>query len=307
MSNILSIFQFSFIQNAFLAGSIVAIAAALLGYFLVVRGLTFAGHALSNIGFAGAAGAVLVGIQPVYGLLAFTIGASVAISLLGSEIRERDIAIGVIMTFALGMGILFLSLYQGYAEQAYSILFGTILGITREDVLTSALTCLVLIAVLIIIGRPLLFSSFQPEVSEARGVPIRFIGAIFLVIVASAVSICMQVVGVLLIFALLVGPPATAVHFTTRPGLALVIAVALGLGYTWLGILLAINSTWPVSFFISILSFGVYLPVRLFSSLEKKRGSFSGLQNHPVQAPASNPEQPLSLHFERDEEEDRHV
>ncbi len=103
----------------------------MLGYFLVVRGLTFAGHALSNIGFAGAAGAVLVGVHPVYGLLAFTVGASLAISLLGKEIRERDIAIGVIMTFALGLGILFLSLYHGYAEQAYSILFGTILGISR--------------------------------------------------------------------------------------------------------------------------------------------------------------------------------
>ena len=112
----LAVFQYPFIQNAFLAGSLVAITTGILGYFLVVRGLTFAGHALSNIGFAGAAGAVLLGVPPVIGLLAATVGAGLAISVLGREIRERDVAIGVIMTFALGLGILFLSLYHGYAD-----------------------------------------------------------------------------------------------------------------------------------------------------------------------------------------------
>jgi zinc/manganese transport system permease protein len=263
---VFTILQFPFIQNAFLAGSVVAVAAALLGYFLVVRGLTFAGHALSNIGFAGAAGAVLVGVDPVFGLLTFTVGASLGIALLGKEIRERDIAIGVIMTLALGMGVLFLSLYQGYAEQAYSILFGTILGITRAEVLASAASSLVLVGLLAAFARPLLFSSFDPEVAEARGVPVRLVGAVFLVLVALAVTMAVQVVGVLLIFALLVGPAATAARLTPRPGLAIGLAVALGLAYTWVGILLAANSNWPVSFFISILSFGVYLAVRLVST-----------------------------------------
>ena len=119
----LAVFQYPFIQNAFLAGSLVAVVSGILGYFLVVRGLTFAGHALSSIGFAGAAGAILLGVSPVIGLLVSTLGAGLAISALGREIRERDVAIGVIMTFALGLGILFLSLYHGYAEQAYSILW----------------------------------------------------------------------------------------------------------------------------------------------------------------------------------------
>jgi len=266
-----NLLQYPFIQNAFLAGSVVAVAAGLLGYFLVVRGLTFAGHALSNIGFAGAAGAVLAGVHPVYGLLAFTIGASLAISLLGKEIRQRDIAIGVVMTFSLGMGILFLSLYHGYAEQAYSILFGTILGISRVDVLASAVFSLALIAILAVLARPLLFSSFDPEVAEARGVPVRLIGSAFLILTALAISMAVQVVGVLLIFALLVGPAATAIRVTARPGRAIALAVGLGLSYTWLGILLAANSTWPVSFFISMLSFGVYLPVRLLSSQGRRR------------------------------------
>ncbi len=248
-----------------------AVAAGLLGYFLVVRGLTFAGHALSNIGFAGAAGAVLAGVHPVYGLLAFTVGASLAISLLGKEIRQRDIAIGVVMTFSLGMGIFFLSLYHGYAEQAYSILFGTILGISRGDVLASAAFSLAIIAILAVLARPLLFSSFDPEVAEARGVPVRLVGAAFLILTALAISMAVQVVGVLLIFALLVGPAATAIRLTARPGRAIALAVGLGLAYTWVGILLAANSAWPVSFFISMLSFGVYLPIRLLSRRGRTR------------------------------------
>jgi len=260
-----SVFQYSFIQNAFMAGSVVAVAAALLGYFLVIRGLTFAGHALSNVGFAGAAGAVLVGIPPVYGLLIFTVGASVIISLIGKQIRERDVAVGVVMTFALGLGILFLSLYNGFAERAYSILFGTILGISRDDVIVTAIFSSLIIIGLGILARPLMFSSFDSGVAEARGVPVRALGVAFLILVALAVSVAVQVVGILLIFTLLVGPAATANRLTSQPARAMLLAIFLALAYTWLGILLAANTVWPVSFFIATLSFGVYLPVRLLS------------------------------------------
>ncbi|MGB8213848.1 MAG: metal ABC transporter permease [Anaerolineales bacterium] len=260
-----AVFQYPFIQNAFLAGSLVAIMAGILGYFLIVRGLTFAGHALSSIGFAGAAGAVLLGIAPVFGLLVSTVAASLAISALGRDIRERDVAIGVIMTFALGLGILFLSLYQGYAEQAYSILFGTIVGISRRDVLVTAGLSLGVLAILALVGRPLLFSSFDPILAEARGLPVQLLGSLFLVLVAITVSIAIQVIGVLLVFALLVGPAATAIRLVRSPAAAIGVSIGLGLVYTWLGILLAANATWPVSFYITTLAFGVYLPVRLLS------------------------------------------
>lgn len=260
-----SLFQYPFIQNAFLAGSLVAIVAAVVGYFLLTRGLTFAGHALSHIGFAGAAGALVLGIDPVIGLLVFTISAGIGIALLGRQLRERDVTIGVIMTLMLGIGALCISLYSGYAERAYSILFGAILGISRADVLITAGFCVATLVFLAFIFRPLLFSSFDPEVAEARGVPVRALAVIFLVMVAVTVSMSVQVVGVLLIFTLLVGPAATASRLTSQPMNAILLAVILGLSYTWIGIFLAINGTWPVSFYIATIAFATYLPVRILA------------------------------------------
>lgn len=213
----------------------------------------------------------MLGVSPVIGLLTATVGAGLAISVLGREIRERDVAIGVIMTFALGLGILFLSLYHGYAEQAYSILFGTIVGISRSDVWVTAGLSAGLITIMALVERPLLFSSFNSELAKARGLPVRLLGSLFLVLVAVTVSIAMQVIGVLLVFALLVGPPATAIRLVRRPASAIGLSIMLGLVYTWLGILLAANSTWPVSFYITTLAFGIYLPVRYLSKYRTER------------------------------------
>jgi len=271
MWNIFDLLQYQFMQNAFIAGSIVAIIAAAIGYFVILRGLTFAGHSLGYIGFAGAAGAVLLGIDPVFGLLAFTIGAAIGIGIAGKEVRERDIAIGIITMLGLGLGVLFLALYTGYAEQAYSILFGTIVGISRTDVLVTALASIVVGGILLFIFRPLLFSSLDEEMAEARGVPVRLLSILFLVLVAMVVSISVQIIGVLLIFTLLIGPAATASRLTHRPARAIWLAVILGLFYTWLGIFIAANNNWPVSFCIATLSFGVYLPVRLLSPYWSKR------------------------------------
>ncbi|GAC1568228.1 MAG: metal ABC transporter permease [Ktedonobacteraceae bacterium] len=266
------ILQYPFIQHALFAGSCVAVVAAVVGYFMIVRGLTFAGHALPNIGFAGAAGAVLLGIDPVIGLFAFTIGAGIGIGLLGRRVNERDTAIGIIMTFALGLGILFLSLYSGYAERVYSILFGQIVGISQRDVLITAVSSALTFILILVLFRPLLFSSFDPEVAEARGVPVRLMTVILLVIIAITVSLAVQVVGALLVFTLLVGPAATASRIVRSPLSAMIVAIALGLCYTCLGIIWAANNgIWPVSFYIASLSFGVYLPVRLLSPLWRGR------------------------------------
>ena len=261
----LVLIQYPFIQNAFLAGSLISVVAAIVGYFLLTRGLTFAGHALSEIGFTGAAGALVLGIDPVWGLFAFTVIGGIGIAVLGKQLRERDLTIGIIMTFMLGIGAFFISLYNGYAQRAYSILFGTILGISTIDVFITLIFSVGTLIVLTIIFRPLLFSSFDPEVAEAKGVPVSLLAIIFLILVAITVSISVQVVGVLLIFTLLVGPAATAARLTHVPIKAIGLAIIMGLFYTWFGIFMAINGTVPVSFYIASISFVVYLPVRLFS------------------------------------------
>ncbi len=260
-----SVLQYQFIQNALLAGSLVAVVSAFAGYFLLTRGLTFAGHALSHVGFAGAAAALVLGVDPIFGMLVFTVAAGIGIGILSKRLNERDINIGILLAFVLGLGALFIALYNGYAERAYSILFGTILGISKNDILITSIFSLVTLIALLVIFRPLLFSSFDPEVAEARGVPVKFLGIIFLILVAITVSMAVQVVGVLLVFTLLVGPAATAIRLVHKPVTAIILAMALGLLYTWLGILLASGNNWPVSFYIATLSFAVYLPVRLLS------------------------------------------
>ncbi len=264
----LDILQYQFIQNALLGGICVAIIAAITGYFLIVRGLTFAGHALPNIGFAGAAGAVLLGIDPIFGLFAFTIAAGIGIGLLGRSVRERDITIGMLMTFALGLGLMFLALYSGYAERVYSILFGTILGISGLDVIVTAISSVVTIGMILVLFRPLLFSTFDPEVAQARGVPVRLLSVLFLVLVAITISLSIQVMGALLVFTLLVGPAATAIRIVQRPLWTLLLSVCLGLVYVILAIILAANNgEWPVSFYVATIAFVLYLPVRLLSPL----------------------------------------
>jgi zinc/manganese transport system permease protein len=293
------ILQYPFIQNALLAGSLVAVVAAIMGYFLIVRGLTFAAHALPNIGFAGAAGAVLLGLDPVLGLFAFTIGAGIGIGLLGKKAGERDTSIGVIMTFALGLGLLFLSLYSGYAERVYNILFGQIIGISQQDVLITALASLLTLLMVLLLFRPLLFSSFDPEVAQARGLPVRLLSLAFLTLLAITVSLAVQVVGALLVFTLLVGPAATASRIARSPLWAIVLAVILGVSYTLLGIYLAaLSLIWPVSFFIATISFGVYLPVRLLSPRwmgRHDRQSTRPTRKHSALAPGSAAQDTMSV------------
>jgi len=255
--------QYPFMVNAYLVGTIVSILAGVVGFFVVTRGVSFAAHALSHVGFAGAAGAVLVGIDPLMGLIVFCLGAALVMGLLGERLRGRDVAIGVVTAFSLGLGTLFLKLYTRYASEVISILFGTILGVSvQEVVVTLALGLLTVIAV-VAIYRPLLFASIDPEVAEARGVPVRMLSIVFLLVVALAVAQAVQVVGVLLIFTLMVAPPATAQYLMRTPGRAVMLGAALALVETWIGITLAYYWSLPVSFFIATLSCGIYVAARL--------------------------------------------
>ena len=217
VSDLQSMWQYDFMRHAFEAGTIVAIIAGIIGYFIVLRRSSFAAHALSHIGFAGAAGAVLLGINPIVGLLVFTSGGGFAIAMLGSKAASRDVQIGTVLAFMLGLGVLFISLYSGYATEAYSLLFGEILGISSGDVLVTLIAALVLLAAVAILYRPLLFTSLDEDVAEAKGVSIFWIGVAFMLLIAIATSIAVQVVGVLLIFALMVTPAAVAQRMTNVP------------------------------------------------------------------------------------------
>jgi zinc/manganese transport system permease protein len=263
LDDIAALFHYEFMVHAFEAGTIVAIVAGAIGYFVVLRGSAFAAHALSHIGFAGATGAVVLAINPIFGLLAFTLGSGVAIGALGNRLHARDVTIGIVLAWTLGLGVLFISLYTGYATEAYAILFGLILGISANDVIVTLVAGVVTIAALIAIYRPLLFASIDEELASAKGVPVTALSIGFMAILAVAVTEAVQVVGVLLIFALIVTPAAIAVRFTSRPFAAIGTGILLALAFTWAGLAIAYYSPHPVSFFITSLAFLTYVVVRV--------------------------------------------
>ncbi|HUC10604.1 MAG TPA: metal ABC transporter permease [Stellaceae bacterium] len=245
-------FDFEFMRTAFLAGGIVAVAAGAVGFFLVLRNLVFAGHALSHVGFAGATGSILIGIAAFWGLLAFSVAAAVAMGLLGDRLRHRDVAIGIAL--ALGFGVLFLSLYTASATEATAILFGNLLAIGSDTFWgLLAMTVATLLA-LAVLSRPLLFATLEPELAEAKGVSLRLVSVLFLTIVAIAVAEAAQVVGVLLVFALMVGPAAAAQRLVSRLGVGVAVAVLLAVLETWGGLALAYVTDWPTTFWIVLLS-----------------------------------------------------
>jgi len=255
--------HYQFMVNAFEAGTLVAIVAGITGYFVVLRRSAFTAHAFSEIGFAGAAAAVLVNVAPIAGLLGGSITGGLAIAALGRRATNRDTQIGIVLAFSLGMGLLFISLYTGYATEAYSILFGEILGVSRDQVLLTVGACVAILAGIGLVYRPLLFASLDEDVAEAKGMPMLFLGTFFMLIVAVAVSFAVQVTGVLLIFSLMVTPAATAQYLSRRPQTAIIISTGIALMATWVGLFVAFYTPYPVSFFITAIVFGLYLAVRL--------------------------------------------
>jgi zinc/manganese transport system permease protein len=264
------LFHYPFMVHAFEAGTIVAILAGAIGYFVVLRGSAFAAHALSHVGFAGATGAVVLGISPVFGLLAFTLVSGATIGALGNRMRSRDVTIGIVLAWTLGLGVLFISLYRGYATEAYALLFGQILGISATDVAITLVAGIVTVAGLIAVYRPLLFSSVDEELASAKGVPVSVLSVVFMAILAIAVTEAVQVVGVLLIFALIVTPAAIAVRFTSRPPVAILIGIGLALLFTWFGLAIAYYSPHPVSFFITSLAFATYVAIRASEPIRRR-------------------------------------
>jgi zinc/manganese transport system permease protein len=257
-----AIFAYDFMRNAFLAGTIVAIIAGAVGYFVVLRRSSFAAHGLSHAGFTGAAGAVLFGINPIVGLLAFTVGGALLMGSLGRRTNNRDVEIGTVLAFMLGLGILFISLYSGYATEAYSLLFGEILGISSASVIITLIAGCMILIMLAVLYRPLVFTSLDEDVAEAKGVPLSLVSVGFMVLVGVATSIAVQVVGVLLIFALMVTPAAIAMRFTKRPSNGMMLSVIIALFVTWISLFVSFYLPYPVSFFITSIVFALYILAR---------------------------------------------
>lgn len=264
-----NMWQFGFMRNALIAGTIISIVAGVVGYFVVIRRLSFAAHALSHAGFAGAAGAVLFGVNPLFGLLAFTIAGGLTIGSLGKKVINRDVQTGSVLAFMLGLGVLFISLYKGYASETYSILFGEILGISKLSLIISIVVAVLVLLTILLIFRPLLFSSLDEEVAEAKGIKTTFIGLVFMLVLAITTSIAVQVVGVLLIFALLVTPAAVAQKLTKGPIGGIIVSVIISLSSTIIGLFLSFYISFPVSFFIIAIVFIEYISANLYFKFAK--------------------------------------
>jgi zinc/manganese transport system permease protein len=262
------LFPYHSMQNAYIAGILVAFAAGMMGYFVVLRHQSFAAHSLANIGFAGATGAILFGIPLVVGLFIAGTLAALGIQTLNLGARERhhnDIAVGAVFTASLALGYLFiyLSAYTGkHTAKVEAVLFGNVLGISDADVSLMVWSTLVLGGIMFCIARPLFFASVDPDVAAARSVPVRTLAIIYLILLALVVAIAVQIIGVLLIFALLVTPAAIAQDITTRPAKTVIVAMILALLFMWTGLAVGSIVQYSVGFFTTTIAFGTYLVVK---------------------------------------------
>ena len=261
------LFQFHFMVNAFRAGTAVAIAAAAVGWFMVLRQQTFAGHTLAVVGFPGASGAIWLGVSAGLGYFAFCIATALVIAALprtpGGGASEESAVIGTVQAFALAAGFLFVSLYGGFLNGVTSLLFGSFLGITDDQVVALAVVAVAAVAALAVVYRPLFFASVDPDVASARGVRARVLSTVFLVVLGVAVAEASQITGALLVFALLVVPAATAQVLTARPGVSFALALVFAVAITWAGLACAYYSPYPVGFWTTTIAFGTYLTARV--------------------------------------------
>ena len=262
--------SYHFMLNALRAGTIVAVLAGAVGYFMVLRRQSFAGHTLAVVGFPGAAGAVLVGVSATYGYFVFCVAAALVIAAVPRAGRGRrpgagqEAALtGTVQAFLLACGFLFTALYKGLLGGVTSMLFGSFLGITTSQVWVLLAVAVAVLLLLGAIGRPLLFASVDPDVAAGRGVPVRLLATGFLVLLGAAAAEASQITGTLLVFALLVMPAATAQALTARPALSLGLSVAIGVAVTWLGLTTAYYSDGPLGFAVTSYAFAAYVLARL--------------------------------------------
>jgi zinc/manganese transport system permease protein len=267
-------FAAGFMMNAWISGTIVAVVAGAVGYFVVLRGSAFPAHAIPKGAFAGAAGAALLGINTLIGLAVFALLGALGIGSMGRRGRH-DVATALALVMMLALGAAFLSRTTEYEPEIYSLLFGEVLGVSSTEILPIALLGLGCIGAIAVVYRPLLLSSIVPEVAEAKGIRAHRVEMVFLVIVALATAMTIPVVGALLIFSLMIGPPAAARSVTSRPVVAMILSVAIALVTVWLAIAASYLYNWPVGFFVGVLAALSYGCGRGWAAWQRRSQSWS--------------------------------
>jgi len=270
ISQFFTYLHYDFVQDALLAGTLSAVLGAVVGYFVVLRNVGFAAHALGHIGFAGAAGAGLLGLTPFEGMLLLTIGSGVFMGATGDKVHRSDLAIGMVLATALGLGRLFLNFHSDFAGQAIAILFGDIFGVSHTQLIQMLVLAVVSLLALSLFSRRLLFASTQPRLAEARGLRLSTLSVSFMVILAIAVSIASQVVGILLVFALVIAPAGIALRVCRTFWSGMICSITLGVVGVWLGILLACATDWPPTFCITALFFIIYAAVEFHARFVRR-------------------------------------
>ncbi len=255
------LFGSEIVAHAFIGGAIVSVVAGSVGYFLVIRAQAFAAEAFTDIGFAGATAAALLGIESLAGMIVFSLLAAATLGMFGKRVKGRDVEVGMVLSFALGLGVLFLSIYSrtsaSHSASGMNILFGSMLTINSKDILLALASCATAVAALAMVHRPLLFASIDPAGAEARGVPMRVLSAAFLAIVALTTAACVLLVGILLTASLLIAPAAAAVNLTNRPARSIALSIVTAVAVTWGGLALTFEGTvrhLPAGFYISALA-----------------------------------------------------
>jgi zinc/manganese transport system permease protein len=259
------------LYNSIIAGAVLGLVGGLISTFVVMRDLPFAVHGISELSFAGAAAALLIGVDVVAGAMTGSVLAALIIGLLGSRARDRNSLIGVLMPFGLGLGVLFLSLYQGRTSNKFGLLTGQIVAIDSPQLGWLVGTSVVVLVALLVLWRPLVFASTDRELAEARGVPVRALSPIFMLLLGLTVAIAVQVIGALLVLSILVTPAAAATRVTASPLKVVLLSMTFGFVSMVGGIMLALGSSIPISPYVTTLSFAIYLVCRVIGARSARR------------------------------------